>query len=347
MLLTDKKSRVNSKTKRWSFHAAAAIILAIAITSAWIAYVRLWQKNFRCVVPGQVYRSAQPLPKDLRGWTRTYRLKSALNLRGWWGNEEYTALRKEAYDLGLKSFDLELDAWSAPTRHQLLQLIEAIERLPRPMLIFCRAGVDRSGMASVLAAMGIAGQSYEKAKNELFGQWQYIGGKKENSTGSLFAAYEGFCRRKGVTTGGWSQFKRWAVDEYWPYYYHVSIEAPKRLDLALGKHPDILLKVTNRSTIPIPFADSKKQFTVAAFLGASVEDHPDMELGPRISVPRKNLLPGESIDIIFRLTAPQLPGVFDVGFDLIEEHHTWFARQGSPITRCRLTVYSTVPGDKP
>lgn len=345
--MTDKKFRVNSKTKQWSFHAAVAIIMAIAITSGWIAYVRLWQKNFRFVIPGQVYRSAQPLPKDLMAWTRTYCLKSVLNLRGWWGNDEYVALREEASHLGLEYFDLELDAWSAPTRHQLLQLIEAIERLPRPMLIFCRAGVDRSGMASVLAAMEIAGQSYEKAKNELFGQWQYIGGKKENSTGALFAAYEAFCRRKGVATGGWLEFKKWAIDEYWPYYYHISIVAPEQLNCALGNPTDILIKLTNRSAIPIPFADSKKQFTVAAFLGTSVEDHPDMELGPRVSAPRKNLLPGESTDIVFRLTTPELPGVYDVGFDLIEEHRTWFARQGSPITRCRVTFHSTEPDDKP
>ena len=38
--------------------------------------------NFREVLPGQVYRSAQPTPEQLRRWTSQYGLKSVLNLRG-------------------------------------------------------------------------------------------------------------------------------------------------------------------------------------------------------------------------------------------------------------------------
>ncbi|MEW5910313.1 MAG: hypothetical protein AB1659_10975 [Thermodesulfobacteriota bacterium] len=261
-----------------------------------------------------------------------------MNLRGYWSNQEYIALTETAQQLGLMHVDLELDAKRAPTRSQLIGLIQHIETLPRPFLIYCRAGIDRSGLASVLALMAVAGKRYEEAKEALFDQWQYLGGMRDNSTGALFAAYEEFCSLKGRGTGGWTGFKEWAIDHFRPYYYYVMIKAPEKLTLSIGKEEEISLMVTNGSYRPIPFADPDKRFTVAAFLGSSVEDKPDRELGPRVSISHRNLMPGESVQVIFRISPFQTRGRYHVGFDLIEEDRTWFARQGSPISRCDLTI---------
>ncbi|MFP3936945.1 MAG: fused DSP-PTPase phosphatase/NAD kinase-like protein [Phycisphaerae bacterium] len=293
--------------------------------------------NFHAIVPGLAYRCAQPGPSQLRRWTERYGLRTVINLRGKSSRDFYAAERAAAEELGLRMVDVRLSAMGHPPRPQLMRLIEALENSPRPVLLHCRAGADRTGLAAVLAAMAIGGQDYATAREQLSWQYGHIDDHTDRIAG-LLHRYERFCSEAGIDTGGWEQFRRWASEEYHPHYYLVEIETPERLSAAPGRRITVPLTVTNRSCEAIPAGDDERLFAVAAFLGSSIDDMPDDVLSPRAWLPQRDIRPGESVRLEVLVDAPRREGEYTVRFDMVEEHETWFARQGSPMGQCELSV---------
>ena len=108
-------------------------------------------------------RSAQPTTQ-LSDWAKRYRLKSIVNLRGggpgdWWYGMEIRSLREN----GMTYYDLPLSATRRPTRRELLQLIDLLDHCSYPLLIHCKSGADRTGLASALYRMVRRGEPPESA----------------------------------------------------------------------------------------------------------------------------------------------------------------------------------------
>jgi len=300
-------------------------------------YVRVWTTNFHTVVEGQVYRSAQPSPKQLLAWSRQYRLKTVINLRGTSSRPFYQSERQAAREAGLRMIDIRLSAASPPSALWIRRLIEALETAERPLLLHCRDGADRTGVASVIAKMAIGGQSYATAKKQLSAVYLHLD-SRGNRIVELLEKYEKHCRDKGLDTDGWKQFRSWAMSEYHPGYYRVEIKAPRRIEARCGQKITADVRIRNRSDRTIPAADPAKQFTLAVFLGSSEDDAPDRELGPRTALPRSDIAPGQAVQVEQTIVVPEAPGTYEIHFDLIEEGRTWFARQGSPAATCELIV---------
>jgi len=139
---------------RFHFGKAAAVVVLVAATSLCWVFRRPWfQGNLGVVDPGQVLRSAQPTAQ-LGSWVRDFQISSILNLRGgsradWWYDREVRSARVQ----GVSYYDLPLCATRRPTRRQLLVLIDLLERCDYPLLIHCKSGADRTGLASALYLM--------------------------------------------------------------------------------------------------------------------------------------------------------------------------------------------------
>ena len=295
------------------------------------------------MVDGQVYRSAQPSPDDLRKWTGKYGLKTVINLRGAKDRADYQAEVDAAKELGLTLIDLRTSAQRLPSALWVRRLIDAIETSPRPILIHCQAGADRTGLASVIAAMAVGGRDYASSKDQLSIRLGHVDGDQEHIAGML-AQYEEHCRGAGLPTGGWQQFRRWAVQEYHPGYFRVEISAPQELTAAPRQAITLAITIRNTSGEVLPAGAAGKVFNLACFTGTSEDDSPDSDpiLGPRLAIPARDLHPGESVQVEYPLSAPATAGVYDIRFDLVEEGRTWFARQGSTAPTCRLVVASEV-----
>ncbi len=115
---------------------------------------RLWfLGNLGVVDPGKVIRSAQPTAR-LNAWLDEYHVKSILNLRGgssadWW----YDAEVRSAQDHHVAFFDWPLSATRRPRRRELLTLIDILNGCSYPLLIHCKSGADRTGLATALYLM--------------------------------------------------------------------------------------------------------------------------------------------------------------------------------------------------
>ncbi|MFN4202628.1 MAG: dual specificity protein phosphatase family protein [Tabrizicola sp.] len=146
------------------------VTLALVALLAFGGYLgwRQWTGNFATVVAGEVYRSNQPTPERLAGYARDHGIRSVLNLRGADpGADWYEAERKAAADLGLTLIDFPMSANRELSREQADTLLALLRDAPKPMLIHCRSGADRTGLASVVYKAMVAGVDEDMAERQL------------------------------------------------------------------------------------------------------------------------------------------------------------------------------------
>jgi protein tyrosine/serine phosphatase len=183
-------------------------------------YQRVVRGNFGTVVPGKVYRSAQPKPEQLKDWVRRYGIKTVINLRGE-RNPEYDGEVQAVAEAGAHLTVVKLSATRHPATEHMHDLVQAIEASPQPILLHCKEGADRAGVASVMAAMYIGGKSYDQAKDELTIIHFHID-TREDSIAGVLTEYEDCCTRRNLPHGGWEQFRQWAMNDY-SYEYQPAV----------------------------------------------------------------------------------------------------------------------------
>ena len=206
---------VNELTPRRKKTILALIVAALAISggTGWFCYERYVAMNFHETVAGQLYRSAQPDPVTLDDWIRQYHLKSVINLNGPRMGHSFRVEKEVTDKAGIQLIHVGLEANALPEGGEFLKLIDALETAPRPILVHCRAGADRSGVACVLGAMAVGGQDYATARGQL-SIWYLHVDPISTHVGGVLSQYENYCRQRNIGTGGWQQFKDWAVNVY-------------------------------------------------------------------------------------------------------------------------------------
>lgn len=137
------------------------------------AHLRRLFSNQYQIAPG-VWRSNQPTLRRLRRLRDRHGLKTVLNLRGEDRFAHYLFLREACEALGLTLVDVKLNATKAPTRERLESLIEAFGTVDKPVLIHCKSGSDRTGLAAVLWMMLKEGESLEDARHQLSFRYLHI-----------------------------------------------------------------------------------------------------------------------------------------------------------------------------
>jgi protein tyrosine phosphatase (PTP) superfamily phosphohydrolase (DUF442 family) len=128
--------------------------------------------NFHSVIPGSVYRSGQLSPGSLEERATRNGILSVINLRGanpgeeWYEMECAVARRQD-----LKFYDLPVDS-QCPTTLELRELLRVLERCPKPVLIHCQSGIDRSGIVAAICILLLdESGSIERAQTHL--GWRY------------------------------------------------------------------------------------------------------------------------------------------------------------------------------
>lgn len=131
--------------------------------------------NFHAVAPGEVYRSAQPSPAAITDYQREHGVRTIINLRGenpgaaWYDSEVATARR-----LGIQHIDFKMSARRGITKEEAWRLIQVMEQAPKPLLIHCESGADRTGLASALYLAAIKRTGEEIAERQLSIRYGHI-----------------------------------------------------------------------------------------------------------------------------------------------------------------------------
>lgn len=149
---------------------AVTTIICLTLVVSLTAYVgwRQWIGNFATVVVNEAYRSNQPTPERLADYVKEYQIRTVINLRGASpGADWYEAERKAAADLGIRLVDFQLSASKELTHEQADALLAVLRDAERPLLIHCRSGSDRTGLASAVYQAMVAGIDEHLAEDQL------------------------------------------------------------------------------------------------------------------------------------------------------------------------------------
>lgn len=165
---TTPPSRRRGRTL-WRRVGIVALVIA-AIPLSILGYQEFLRQtgNFRTVVEGQLYRSAQPTPERLRTYIETQGIKTVINLRGAQpGVTWYDAERDMTRRMHVRLINFPMSAGELLPVDRARALITLFRDAPKPILIHCKTGADRSGLAAVIYASQVAGKSEDEAEYQL------------------------------------------------------------------------------------------------------------------------------------------------------------------------------------
>lgn len=168
--------------------------------------------NFHVVQPGVLYRSAQLSPQFLEAMIRKHNIKTIINLRGnnehkrWWQKE-----KKLAEKLGISLYNIRMTATYLPSKQNLLTLLKIYQQAPRPILIHCYSGADRTGEAAALWVLDQQKKDKKTALKQLSLRYGHV---------------EWMHPAKRFFINLW-QGRQWLISDYDRHQYKYSFDLPK------------------------------------------------------------------------------------------------------------------------
>jgi protein tyrosine phosphatase (PTP) superfamily phosphohydrolase (DUF442 family) len=160
--------------------AALLFTLSILVVGGCVGCVR-FSGNFHTVEDGVLYRSAQLSLEQFRERIKANGIKTIINLRGSnpgerWYADELDASKKA----NVHHIDFPLSAIREVSDEKIARLIELLRDSPRPILIHCEGGADRTGLASALFELFLENRPASSARTQLslrFGHFPWLGNR--------------------------------------------------------------------------------------------------------------------------------------------------------------------------
>jgi protein tyrosine/serine phosphatase len=145
--------------RRLRIFLAALVLLMLPPAGYFGVYMQV-QGNFHPITPREAYRSAKLDREELEHYIKKYNIKSIVNLLGEdprksWYQEELQVSAKH----NIRHYDISLSATE--------KLIEIFKTAPRPVLIHCKGGSDRSGLAAAMWKVIVDKEPKSEAQKQL------------------------------------------------------------------------------------------------------------------------------------------------------------------------------------
>ena len=147
-----------------------------------------WSGNIHVVAQDRYYRSAQLDAKGFEQAIKAYNIRSIINLRGEnagkpWYDEELMTTR----NLGVVHYDFRMSARTELSVSDIERVRNLLREAPKPVLIHCNGGSDRSGLISAIVRLG-EGDTPDQAMEQLsfrYGHFPWLGSRTVAMDNSL------------------------------------------------------------------------------------------------------------------------------------------------------------------
>lgn len=161
--------------KRSRLLIAGAIVSIATMSGVFLGGLQV-TGNFHPVVAGELYRSGQVTPERLARYTNDFGIRTVINLRGEQpGASWYDREIEASTALGLRHVDFRMSASREVTVVQARDLVELMRSVPKPVLIHCKAGSDRTGLAVAVYLAAIANSDEETAEGQISVRYGHVG----------------------------------------------------------------------------------------------------------------------------------------------------------------------------
>ena len=159
--------------------------------------------NLHEVEPGRFYRSSQLSEAGFRDAIEDFGIRTVLRLRGGNpGDEGYDAIRRPADEAGATFEHVPMSARRLPPPEVLVRIWEVFDRAEEPILVHCKAGADRTGLASAIWVLHETGD-LRRAKRQLDLRYLHVGWGSTDAMDQVLELYEPWA--KAIDFGLWAQ----------------------------------------------------------------------------------------------------------------------------------------------
>jgi protein tyrosine phosphatase (PTP) superfamily phosphohydrolase (DUF442 family) len=297
----------------------------------------LFGNNIHTVIPGRVYRSAQLSPSSLKSLIRSHGIRTVVNLRGCcapfpWFLEESRVTQER----NIAQEDIAFSAGRLPSVPEIRRLVEVLDRTQYPILLHCRRGADRTGMASAVVTLLQTEAGLEEGRRQLGLRYGHLAVGRPAYLDQFLDLYEEWLRTNGLKHTR-DHFRRWLLHDYCPGECRCEVK-PEHFPAKLraGKPCALHVRVRNTGVKPWKFRPE----TNAGVHGRYVvwNENDQQVASARAGLFPAAVRPGQSIDLTLALPALGQPGRYRLWVDMVDEQHCWFFQVGSEPLEMELEV---------
>jgi protein tyrosine phosphatase (PTP) superfamily phosphohydrolase (DUF442 family) len=302
----------------------AGVLWAVAAEAGHV----LLGRNFHAAIPGRVYRCAQPSAADLERAVRRQGIRTVVNLRGCcpaapWYREEARATHR----LNLAQEDICFSAGRLPSIHEMRRLVEVLDRTEYPILIHCRRGADRTGLAAAVALLSQTDASFAEARRQLGPRYGHLAVGRPAYLDQFLDSYERWLGTQGQTHSP-AVFRRWLAQDSCPGGYGSTVELlSPPTGLACGQPFVLVVRARNRGTQAWRLCPGSNAGVHAGFLLWDADGR--LAASGRAGLFDAVVAPGQSIDLTLAVPALEAPGRYRLWVDMVDEQQCWFFQLGS------------------
>jgi hypothetical protein len=315
------------------------LILFISLLPAgYEAYRVVLGDNFHTVIPGQVYRCPQPFGDDLDRLITKYQICTVINLRGScdphpWYLDECRATHRH----NVSQEDINFSAGRFPSVTELRHLVEVLDNTHYPILLHCRRGADRTGMASMIVLLLKGNATLAEARRQLGLRYGHFAYGRTASLDQFADFYENWLQATGKQHTP-DTFRDWVGHHYCPGGCRsaIGLAAPPPEKVACDKSIVLRLRVCNTSMLAWRLSPL---LTAGVHLGCHIYDAADRQVDVVKTGLRDGVVPvGKTVDFELVLPPLRLPGRYRLLLDMVDEQQCWFYQAGSKPLEWELIV---------
>jgi hypothetical protein len=323
-LLSRFRFPLRRPTRPWRWAARVAVLVPVVVVAAEAVRV-VGGPNRHAVVPGRVYRCAQPSEADLRELVGDFHVRTVINLRGVSHTQGwYEVEARTLHDLNVSQEDVTLSANRLPPPSELRRLIDVLDHTEYPIAFHCKQGADRTGLAAAVVLLLSPDATLSDAMRQLWPRYGHVQFGRTAAIDEFFDLYKAWLTAEGAEHSP-ARFRRWALTVYTPGPARSELtwlDAPPRPAPA-NKPLAVRVRATNRSIEPWELKPGDYAGIHLSYVLANDQFRPIH--GGQAGLLRATVPPGGSIDLT--VVVPPLPP----GKYVLVAHMTHATAAGVPI----------------